>query len=1240
MKKLLAFALTIAMLLSIAPLTATTAAAAAEASDSAGAPSFTEVSVSSPADLKSYLQRSGNYKIKLIENLSDRIGRKGDVTCECPQYWCLVGSGIKTVDMNGYDFSLYCDSKNSVSKTRFGTTMFEIPSGAEFVLNDTGGNGTLNYNAMLKDGYDNADIRNIFTVTGGKLSINGGRVIAGRRSDKRIIDLSYAYFQVNGHAVVLRSGEAVINGGRIEGRGEVYPTRCAAIYQSSGKLTINDGEICGYGNADALQLPGGIVTVHAGYFNVYKNDEEAYTYKNTVCKAEYGCIGIPGHAFSDDPQLERTTVWRNTRGDMSAADVAGGGVKDISNRVEISPKNVTATAQYSFDGSTWYDVSAGTVINWDKLSNLKFRCFDSRYFEQIQSYDNATHYYPWYKAAFSLTPEGEPVSEDLSTMRNSQSNDNRVGYSFSYEDTAFDLYNYKDKAGALENGKTYYLQFSAEEYFRGIKTYRRTVSPTNSIRIKITQSVPIPELNVDFDWMLRYDGNLTVNPKADALRSHLDNLRATGDIGNYKASISYYNKNSEYTTYNFPDNYISFWGHSNFHRGASALTLSVAVYRGSVLQRTFSKTYNVVYPPDFTANKTVDSNNAIYFYPSNTDRSVTFTAASDVASRVFWVKNGSKITGAVGKTYTVTDAATQSGWYSLGYTYNGTDYYGLQEIYVGMKEGTRSVSVTKSSSTCSITSDSSSTPTFTVTTSGTGWSTIDRYRWEVVSVPEGLTGYVKYHNFTTNKVTLAEIFSWKNYPTSFIEGDYVLQCHVRDTLGNQQTGNPVTVTVKRPPTDLAVYCNDDDVTGKFVAFGTANDTATLEVSLLPDNSVSTNTTYFSSSDTSVCTVTQSGVIQAKKEGMAIITVTNGSITKTVKVYVPKTEYSLTIPESYLKAEPGKVAYQGAVSVPSNAGFTAELKWSYKSSSGNYYYDMEEGDEFQGEMIYMPEVIIYPKSGVAYPSEKEYRREMWNILNENINVTVNGDTYYGAASCYYDYMTQAPVSDGDSRYDYFYLFLDPTEKLVDPRDEYINLAEFDVQPPTPGQKPKEIDSDNIMQVDVNVVTDGVSLGGDSLRVVTDTSTIKDNTTSNDATADFPEGGSFEAGKTYRYTVWLSIDRNYRTPSGGVARFTENTSSYCSGMRTITQTTYATNGLLLAYVYFTVEEPEYILGDVNEDGKIDVNDLTAIQRYLANFETLTNVQLLAADVNGDGIVTIDDATLLQRYLAEYETVLGKQ
>ena len=1235
MKKLLAIFLIVAMLFFITPVSALHTAAATTDSDSTGAISFTEVSVSSAADLKSYVQRSGNYKIKLIENLSDRIGKKGDVTCECPEYWCLVGSGVKAVDMNGYDFSLYCDSKNSTSRNRFGTTMFKIPAGAEFVLNDRIGGGTLNYNAMLKESYDNVDMRNIFTVAGGKLSVNGGRIIAGRRSDKHIIDLGYAYLQVNGHAIVLQSGEAIINGGRIEGRGEVYPTRCAAIYQKGGKLTINDGEICGYGNADALQIAAGDIAVHAGYFNVYKNDEEVYTYKNTVSKAEYGHAGIPGKAFSEDPQLERTTVWRHTRGEMSAADVAGGGVKDVSNRVEVSPKNTTETAQYSFDGNSWYDITANTVINWDKQSNLKFRCFDSRYFAQIQSYDYATHYYPWYGAAISLTPAGEPVSEDLSLMRNKVNNDARTSYSYSYAETAFDLYDYKDGASALENGKTYYLQLSAEEYFRGVKTYRRTVSPVNSIRIKISQSVPVPELDIDYDWTLRDDGNLVITPKNDAVRSYLDNLRATGEIGGYKASIGYYNKNGVKEVYNFPDNTISFWGRSDFKRGASDITLSVAVYRGSVLQKTFTKTRTVIYPPEFTASKTADSSNSIFFYPSASDRSVTFTASADVASRVFWVKNGSKITGATGVTYTVNDAATQSGWYSLGYTYSGVDYYGLQEIYVGMKEGTRSVSVSKSSSTCSITSDTSTTPTFTVTASGSGWSTIDRYRWEVVSVPEGMTGYAKYHNFTTNKVTLAEIFSKTNYATDFIEGDYVLQCHVRDTLGSQQTGSPVTVTVKRPPTGLEIYCNGDDVTGKFIAFGTAQDTAVLEVSMMPQNSVSTGTTYFSSSDSSVCTVTQGGVIQAKKDGTASIVVTNGAISKTVKVYVPKTDYNLTIPESYLKAEPGKVAYQGTISVPSNAGFTAKLKWCSKSGNGNYYNDMDEGEKFQGEMIYMPQVIIYPKNGVVYPVEKEYRREMWDFLYENINVTVNGATYYSAANGYYSYMTQEPLSEGDARYDYIYLYLDPTEKLVDLRDDYISLAEYDVNIPAPGQKPKALTGSNIMQLDAVSLTDGVGFSGDSLRVVTDVSTIKDNTSSNDAVIDFPEGGAFEAGKTYRYTVWLSIDRNYRTPAGGVARFTENASSYCSGLRTVTDAQYTPYGMLVSYIYFTVEETDYIIGDVDGNGEVEVRDATWIQRKLTLMDIPFTFSSDRADADGSGDITLMDATYIQRWLAHLKS-----
>ena len=63
--------------------------------------------------------------------------------------------------------------------------------------------------------------------------------------------------------------------------------------------------------------------------------------------------------------------------------------------------------------------------------------------------------------------------------------------------------------------------------------------------------------------------------------------------------------------------------------------------------------------------------------------------------------------------------------------------------------------------------------------------------------------------------------------------------------------------------------------------------------------------------------------------------------------------------------------------------------------------------------------------------------------------------------------------------------------------------------------------------------------------------------------------------------------------------------------------------------------YILGDVNGDGGVNISDVTAIQRHMAEMVALDDAQQLAADVNLDGTVDITDATVLQRYLAEYET-----
>ena len=60
----------------------------------------------------------------------------------------------------------------------------------------------------------------------------------------------------------------------------------------------------------------------------------------------------------------------------------------------------------------------------------------------------------------------------------------------------------------------------------------------------------------------------------------------------------------------------------------------------------------------------------------------------------------------------------------------------------------------------------------------------------------------------------------------------------------------------------------------------------------------------------------------------------------------------------------------------------------------------------------------------------------------------------------------------------------------------------------------------------------------------------------------------------------------------------------------------------------------LGDVSGDGSVNINDVTTVQRYLAELETLEGIYLHAADANQDGTVDIADATVIQMYLAEYE------
>lgn len=62
-----------------------------------------------------------------------------------------------------------------------------------------------------------------------------------------------------------------------------------------------------------------------------------------------------------------------------------------------------------------------------------------------------------------------------------------------------------------------------------------------------------------------------------------------------------------------------------------------------------------------------------------------------------------------------------------------------------------------------------------------------------------------------------------------------------------------------------------------------------------------------------------------------------------------------------------------------------------------------------------------------------------------------------------------------------------------------------------------------------------------------------------------------------------------------------------------------------------EKDFLLGDADKNGKVTIQDVTHIQKRLANMRKLIGNAIKAADFNTDGKVTIKDATAIQKHLA---------
>ncbi len=60
-------------------------------------------------------------------------------------------------------------------------------------------------------------------------------------------------------------------------------------------------------------------------------------------------------------------------------------------------------------------------------------------------------------------------------------------------------------------------------------------------------------------------------------------------------------------------------------------------------------------------------------------------------------------------------------------------------------------------------------------------------------------------------------------------------------------------------------------------------------------------------------------------------------------------------------------------------------------------------------------------------------------------------------------------------------------------------------------------------------------------------------------------------------------------------------------------------------------DFEIGDVNMDGKINIKDATAIQKYVAKIIDFDDVQLILADYDGNGKANVRDTTAIQKFLA---------
>ncbi|MBR5726403.1 MAG: dockerin type I repeat-containing protein [Muribaculaceae bacterium] len=121
--------------------------------------------------------------------------------------------------------------------------------------------------------------------------------------------------------------------------------------------------------------------------------------------------------------------------------------------------------------------------------------------------------------------------------------------------------------------------------------------------------------------------------------------------------------------------------------------------------------------------------------------------------------------------------------------------------------------------------------------------------------------------------------------------------------------------------------------------------------------------------------------------------------------------------------------------------------------------------------------------------------------------------------------------------------------------------------------------------------------------------------------------FASAETYNYLKFTKTNGSTVTYSVEGLKLTYTTSNV------IVTNVDGTSTIALAEVqdmYFTNEAtPSFIRGDVNNDGFLNISDVTELINYLLT-DDATGINLEAANCNQDTTISIDDVTTLINYL----------